>query len=46
MMTFKSNADLNQLDTGDPVSPVMKELVELLIDAYWTSHTLIDTVIV
>jgi len=34
MMTFKSNADLNKLDTDDPVFPVMKELVEVLIDAY------------
>lgn len=37
MITFKSNADLNKLNSNDPAYPVMKELVELLIDAYTTT---------
>ena len=36
MITFKSNSDLSKLDPDDPAYPVMKELIELLIDAYTT----------
>ncbi len=34
MITFKSNEDLQKLSPTEPVYPVMKELVELLIDVY------------
>jgi hypothetical protein len=34
MITFKSHDDLNKLDTNAPEFAVMKELIELLIDAY------------
>lgn len=39
MITIKSHDDLNKLNTNDPAYPVMKELTELLIDAYtWDGH--------
>lgn len=34
MIEFKSNDDLSKLPASDPAYPVMKELVEQLIDAY------------
>jgi len=34
MITFKSHDDLSKLAPDDPAYPVMKELVEQLIDAY------------
>ena len=34
MITFKSHSDLEKLDTADPAQPVMRELIELLIDDY------------
>lgn len=36
MLTFKSQSDLSQLSPSNPAYPVMKELVEQLIDAYTT----------
>lgn len=39
MITIKSHDDLNKIDLTNPAYPVMKELTELLIDAYtWTGH--------
>lgn len=34
MITFKSPGDLAQLDPHDPTYPVIKELIELLIDDF------------
>lgn len=34
MIEFKSHADLSKLQFDDPAYPVMKELVEQLIEAY------------
>ena len=34
MIEFKSHADLSKLSPADPAYPVMKELVEQLIEAY------------
>ena len=36
MITFKSHSDLEKLHQDDPAKPVMKELVELLIDDFTT----------
>jgi hypothetical protein len=36
MITFKSHSDLRKLHQADPAKPVMKELVELLIDDFTT----------
>ena len=39
MITFKSPEDLNKLNTNDPAYPVVKELVDVLINAYtWEGH--------
>jgi hypothetical protein len=39
MATFKSPQDLNKLSTADPAHPVVKELVDVLINAYtWPGH--------
>ena len=34
MITFKSHSDLQKLDGNDPAYPVIKELIELLIDDF------------
>jgi len=39
MITIKSHDNLNKIDLNNPAYPVMKELTELLIDAYtWDGH--------
>ena len=34
MITFKKHSDLHKLDRNDPAYPVVKELIELLIDDF------------
>ena len=36
MITFKSHSDLKKLNVDDPAYPVMKELIQLLIDDFTT----------
>lgn len=39
MLLFKSADDLSQIDSHDPVYPLMKELIDVLIKAYtWEGH--------
>jgi hypothetical protein len=39
MKTFKCHSDLEQLNCNDPAYPVVKELIELLIDDFtWDGH--------
>ena len=35
MIIFKSHSDLRKLHPDDPAKPVMKELVEMLIDGFY-----------
>ena len=34
MITFKSDSDLEKLDSNNPAQPVMEELVKVLIDDF------------